>query len=332
MPAPSALNQGVQLGVESASGTPVAATKKLQSLSLAPAAQVSNDMFRPAGQKFATVASLGRDWTQWATPGKPTYDEIVYPLSSILGAAVVTTPDATNAPDARRWTFSPSSTDPDNRKTFTAEHGNSTRARRAAYLIWTALNLDIGADNVDLGGSAMSRALEEGITLTPNPTSVPLVPVVRSQFSIYSDATAAALGTTKLEYGFLANWSISDVVSSVWPIDASLSSYKEHVETDPDPTFELTPAADAVGSNFLSYLRAGTTRFIRLEANGAIIGTGPSTTTYQLRFDMAVKVREMGDYSEEDGVFVSPFTFEMVHDATWGRAHQVSVTNTTAAL
>jgi hypothetical protein len=329
MPAESALTQVNQIGVETTAGTAVAASKLFQSMSMNPSAQVSNNMFRPAGQKFATVASVARDWTQFDTPGQPVYDEIVYPFSSILGAGTVTTPDAVNAPTVREWLFSPSSINADNRKTFTIEKGNASRARRAAYVIWNALNLDINRDDVTLGGTAMARALTEGITLTAAPTSIPLVPIVGSQFSLFSDATSAGLGNTKLEYGFRANWSIGDAVGGVWPIDRSLSSFKEHVETDPDPTLELTPQADAAGSAFLADLRAGTTRFLRLQAIGPVIAT---TFTYELRIDMAVKVREVADYSEEDGVYVLPFTFEIVHDGGWGRALQVMVRNTTAAL
>lgn len=329
MPENSALTQVSQIGVEATPGTTVAANKLLQSIGFSFSAQISQRIFRPSGQKYGTVGSLGRDWTQIGVEGVPTFDEIIYPLSSLLGAGVVTTPDATNAPSARTWTFSPSSTNEDAAKTFTFEKGNSASAVRAAYGIFTALNLDIGRDDVALGGSAMARNIVEGATMTATPTALPLVPIVGNQFSIYSDTTSAGLGTTKLLRTFRANWGVSDKVGGVWPIDAAQASYAAHVETDPDPTLELTPAADAQGTAFLTALRSGAKRFIRLEAIGPIIG---GAIPYKLTVDSACLVREVGEYSDEDGVYVNPYTFELVHDGTWGRALRVVVTCTTAAL
>lgn len=325
----SSVTQQTQIGVETTPGTTVAASKLLQSMGFSWSPQVGNDMFVPAGTKYATVASKGKDWTQLGITGKPVYDEIIYPLSSILGAGVVSTPDVTNAPTARQWVFSPSASQPDAAKTFTLESGNATRAKRAGYGIVTDLNLDIGRESVDLGGSAMAQGVTTGITMTPTPTALPLVPIVGSDFSLYSNATAAALGTTKLLRGFRGNWSVGNKVGGVWPIDQAQASYAAHVEQVPDPTFEFTPMADAAGEAILADLRAGTSRFIRIEALGPNLG---GTIRYRLAIDMALKVREVGEYSDEDGVWVLPFTFQLVNDATWGRPMQVTVVNTQAAL
>lgn len=325
----SSVTQQTQIGVETTPGTTVAASKLLQSMGFTWSPQVGNDLFVPAGTKYATVASKGKDWTQLGVVGKPVYDEIIYPLSSLLGAGVVTTPDSVGAPSARQWVFSPSASAADAAKTFTLESGNATRARRAGYGIFTDLNLDIGRESVDLGGSVMAQAVTTGITMTANPTALPLVPIVGSDFSLYSDATSAGLGTTKLLRGFRGKWSVGNKVGGVWPIDQAQASYAAHVEKVPDPTFEFTPMANADGEAILADLRAGTTRFIRIEALGPVIG---AAIKYRLAIDIAVKVREVGEYSDEDGVWVLPFTFQMVNDATWGRPMQVTVVNTQAAL
>lgn len=329
MAAPSAVTQVTQIGVEApgSPGTPVAAGKKLRSMSFTPDPQLENNLFRPEGSKYATVATPGRDWTRWATPGQPTYDELMYPLSSILGAPVVTTP--VGGTDSRQWVWSPSSTNPDTRQTYTIEKGNATQARRTAYSIWTDYSLNITRDQVEQGGSVMAQNIEEGVSLTASPTQNPDVPLAGSQFTIYSDTTFAGIGTTELQYPFRAEWSLSDVVNGVWPIRRSLPSYGEHVETVPTPRLELTPAADAVGTGFIAALRAGSTRYIRLEAVGPVI---EAAITYRLTIDLALKVINPGAYSDEDGVFVLPFTFGMVDDADFGRAQQVTLVCKQAAL
>jgi hypothetical protein len=62
--------QQVQLGVESVSGTSVAASKLLQSMDIIPTASVNVDVYRPQGNKFPTVAVAGHGPRQCADPGQ----------------------------------------------------------------------------------------------------------------------------------------------------------------------------------------------------------------------------------------------------------------------
>src|SRR6476469_9047878 len=97
--------EGNQIGLESTYGTQVAADKKLTAMNIAlsPAAEV--DVYGPMGQKFDTLSILNREWATADISGKPTFTEIVYPLSSVLTTAALTTP-ATGV-TARLWTFTP---------------------------------------------------------------------------------------------------------------------------------------------------------------------------------------------------------------------------------
>lgn len=329
----ASISQTVQIGVEATHGTAVAANRKLQSLSIEPSINPETDQFRPMGQKWPSLVTLNREWVTANLSGAPTYDEIVYPLSSVLEEATVTQPDATNAPSVRLWTFTPSSTDIDTFRTFTVEQGDSTRAHRFAFGAVTEFGLDISRGGIDLSGSMIGTALQDGVTLTAGPTTLPLVPVLPSQVSVYMDNTAAGLGTTKLAAGggpaFSANVNIGDRRGPVWPIDAALDSFGQTVETEPSGSLELTLEADATAMGLLTTLRNGDTKFVRIEAVGNIIAT---TFPYRLTIDLALKVSDIGDFDDEDGVFVVPPTLQLVHDATWGRALQVEVQNTTSAL
>ena len=51
----ASIAQGVQIGVESVVGTPVAATKRLAGLSFAPSPRGTFRKFRPMGSKYSTV-------------------------------------------------------------------------------------------------------------------------------------------------------------------------------------------------------------------------------------------------------------------------------------
>lgn len=329
----ASINQTVQVGVETTAGTPVAANKKLSSLSIEPGINAETSAFRPAGTKWPTVVPLNREWVTASLTGAPTYDELIYPLSSVLESVTPTQPDSVGAPSVYRWTFAPSSTASVNVDTFTVEQGDATRAHRFAHAIVTELGLEISRAGIDLSGSLIGARLEDGVALTAAPTTLPLIPVLPNQVDVYMNDTAAGLGTTKLASGngpaFSANVTIGDRHGPVWPIDSTQSSYAETVETEPSGSLELTLEADATGMGVLDTLRAGATKFVRIKATGDEIEGG---LNYELTVDLAVKVTDIGDFDDEDGVFVVPPSFTLVHDPTWGQALQVVVQNTRSSL
>lgn len=286
-------------------------------------------VYRPAGYKYPTVSALGKDWTQFGLDGTATYDEIIYALSGILTAGVVTTPDAVNAPTARQWDFAPATVNADAPKRYTIEQGSADRAHRASFGQFTELTMDLSREEVKVGGSMMARALQDGITMTPTPTALPLIPVLGSQVSIYMDPTSAALGTTKLARSLSANLKISGRFGPLWFLDAAQTSFTDVVETEPEVTLEITPEADAAGMAIFANLRANARRFVRVEAVGAALG---GTTSYRLRFDMAMDTVGVGEFSDEDGLYVLPFTLRAMHDAGYGKAFTARVVNAMAAL
>jgi hypothetical protein len=89
--------------------------------------------------------------------------------------------------------------------------------------------------------------------------------------------------------------------------------------------------ADTVGMGPLTQLRAGATRFLRIEVvDTALIGAGPAT--YKFWFDAAIKFNAASEFSDEDGVYAVDWPFTIVHDPTWAKAFLVTVVNNVAAI
>lgn len=322
----STISQVVQIGVETVPGTPVAAARRLQALSIEPSVSADVDVFRPQGQKFAALSSLGKEWVEADLSGRATYDEIVYPLSSVLTAA---TPVTTGT--GQRWTFSPSSTAEDSPRTFTVEHGSAFRADRFAYGLVNEFSMNFSRDSVELGGSMIGRALVDAIVLTAAPTAVPLVPILPTQIDVFMDNTYAGLGTTKLGRLLSAEFSLGSRYGPLWVLDSANPGFVAHVETEPDATLDLVAEADAQAMGLaLGAMRDGSTRFIRIRATGPVIGAGP--TAYSFSLDVAAKVESPGDFSDEDGVYAIGPSLRIVHDAGWGKALSVEVVNSLATL
>lgn len=328
-----------QIGIEGAGtpGTAVAATKRMTALSIGPAISTDINFFVPAGQKFASVAAVNREWVEASLEGQPTYSELVYPLSSLLTTPTVAEIlDGATPTGGFRWNFNPSSTAEDTPKTFTVEQGSSFRAQRFAYGIVTELGMEIGRDALSLDGSMLGTRLEDGITLTPGAgvTTVPLVPILPSQIDVFLDATPGGIGTTKLARVLSAGINISERYGPLWVLDSSKTSWAAHVELVPTATVTMTVEADAQGMALLTNMRGGDTRFIRIRGIGSRIYTGATNVDHSFQFDCSAKVSEPGDYADADGVYAIEFTFQIVHDTTagWNKALSVELINEVAAL
>jgi hypothetical protein len=93
----------------------------------------------------------------------------------------------------------------------------------------------------------------------------------------------------------------------------------------------LKVLADAGGMALLSNMREGASKFIRI---GAISETmiGVTSTPYSLTIDAALKVKSVSEFSDEDGVYAVEWTFDVVHDATWGKATEITPVCSLTAL
>lgn len=340
MPERQTVAQVQQLGVETTPGTSVAATKRLGSISLSPSIQTEADMFRPQGLKFATVQALNQEWAEGDLDGSPTYDEVIWPLAGAIGAPTSSSIlDGATPTGAYQHVFTPNSSAADTPKTFTLEQGDAVQAEKFAHLLFTAFGLDISRSEVGISGSFFAQAAQKAITMTPA-LSVPvgLVPILPGQFSAYTATSGANLGTTQTQLLRLISAApqIGDRFNPAWFVNAALPSFTTFVENADGPTAEaeLNLEADANGMLFLDRVRDGQTIFLRLEAKGPIIYNAGTQVNLSYRFcwDIALKAREAGDWSDSDGIWGLPFTFQAVHDGTWGMSQRITVVNKTAAV
>ena len=76
--------QNVQIGIESVAGTPVAANRKLLACSIVPKIRTEADAFRAMGNKYPSFVTINKEWSEHSIEGRPTYNEILYLLSSLL--------------------------------------------------------------------------------------------------------------------------------------------------------------------------------------------------------------------------------------------------------
>lgn len=323
----SSLTQGVQVGVESTPGTAVPANKKFISMGIEPAIQVEPYRFRPMGQKFASIVTPGKEWVEADISGAMSYSEIIWFLSSLLKTTTPTTVDTSG----RQWVFSPNASAEDTVKTLTVEQGGSVRAHKFANGIVTELEMTLNRDSFEVSGSLLGQAITDSITMTASPTTPPEVPMIPTEFNVFLDSTSAGLGTTKLTRVLEATIHVGDRFGPVWVLNSAQTSYVAVVETEPTCEITLLMEADTEGMAQLTQARAGSTKFIRIEGLSSQLA-GAVTQKYRFAWDAAIKVKDVGDFSDEDGVYAIEWTFEQVYDAAWGNAMVATVVNKEATL
>lgn len=325
MPEKTTVAQVVQIGVESTPGTAVAATKKLASLSIEPKMEASFKSFKPAGRKFTTLTQLNKEWGTAKVSGIPTFEEIVYLFSSCFDVATITTP-ATGT-TSRLWSFQMDPDSPDAPKTFTVEKGDANGAVEYPYCMVNGIKLSVDREGISVDGD-MLMGKASTTTLSGSTTQLAQTPMNANAADIYLNDTYAAIGTTKLTRAFKFDVEVGDRFKGIWPIDSSQGSFAAHVEGDPKADASLTVAADATAEAFLTQMRAGSTKFLRLEVLGPVIELA---LRYRFTLDLALKVKAVKEFSDEDGVYAQAFDFDIVDDSTL-RVLKVEVVNVETAL
>lgn len=324
----ASLNQIVQLGVESSPGAGGTITKKLSSLNILPNLGLQIDKFRGAGSKYQSLTSLSKEWSTGAVSGRATYNEIIYPLASIVNAPVTTTPSGGTL--SRQHVFTSSTYADDTPKTYAIEHGSSVRASAFDYGLFTEFGMRISRQAVELTGAMVGKAITDDITLTSSGvTQLDLIPILPGQFSVYIDDTAAALGTTKMLRALSANFTLSNRYSVIWVLDAAESSFVGHIEVEPTLSLNLMLEADDQGMDLLTRLQEGAKAFVRVEAVGGLI---EGTIHNKFTLDFCGEVEATDGYSDQEGLFAVGWTLTGVHDNTWSKAFQAKVVNSLTGL
>ena len=327
MPRRTTLTQQTQIGLETTSGTSVAANKRLRSvgIDLSPEGEVR--MFRPTGNKFNSIAALGKEWSSGDVEGAATYTELVYLLSMMFGNATITTPGGGTLSRQWEWLLQPSAIqDP---RTFTVEKGSSVRAHKAAYVFLNEFGLEFTREEINVSGAVIGQSITDGVTMTATPTDIALIPILPTQVSVYLDPSWATIGTTKLLSVISANLELGDRFGTFWPIDAAVSSFKDAYETEPSAEVSLTQEADAAGMANLTAMRAGTTQYLQIKAVGTII---EAAIAYSLILDLPVKVSEVPSLEDEDGIYGANWTFTLVDDTAAASAGRIRLINSLTTL
>jgi len=320
--------QTVQVGLETTSGSSVAATIKLATIAIDPGVKATVQTFTPMGSKFAYVAAEQQELTEAKLSGELSYSEIEYLLQSGIGTAS----GSLMGSGCYQYIHTPNTAAPDAHKTLTVEQGDANFAHKFTYGLVTDLKMSFSRKDCKLEGTMIGQQLQTGITMTSASlvNVVEMTPVMSNQVSVYNATAGSGLaGASAMSRVLSVEWSLSNRYNPIWPLNAANASFAGDIEDQPKGKGKIKLQADADYVTFLNALRAGTTMFLRIKAQGTLIG---GAYYYLLQIDQAIKFTDIAPFSDEDGVFATEFGFEFAHDPTWGKSFQITTQNKLSTL
>lgn len=199
-------------------------------------------------------------------------------------------------------------------------------------LVWAAAFADLAIVVTASGASLTGGTTPAATATTPlagGVTEIDVEPVLAGQVSVYLDDAAASLGTTKLlgEYG--VDFSLTGRYEPEWVLNAALASWKQHVLARPDHSASMRLANDATSRAFMTAVRNGTRKFLRVEAVGPEIESGQN---FLFRLDAALDFNAVPSREAEGSASALSYGARLAHDSTWGKGLQVLVRNGLTSL
>lgn len=182
------------------------------------------------------------------------------------------------------------------------------------------------SNNSLTGGSSPSVTI--AITTLGGYTEHKCVPVLPGHNTNYYATTLAGLAAGKLSKAVTGNVAVGGRYDVVTWLDAANPEFSEHGETAMTLVGKIMVNADSGAAAIRADVNRATAKYLRLEFEGGIVA---GATKYRLTIDMAVKVRQAGQLSNQGVVYAQEFEFGSVFDPAWGRAAQIVLVNDVAS-
>lgn len=323
------VNSVTQVGPEVTPGTGVAATHVWASMYLSDEPKLDTKQYVAQGRLYPASSFRGKGWSELKPVGEADYNDIVYPLSSMFGAATITTPVGSTT--ARQWLWTPVLKGAALGQTFTIERGTAVQARKYAYTIFDALTLNYSKDEIAIDGHAYGREIATGITLTAAVPELAAQPARGTDTNIYLDTTSGGIGTTQLTRVGSASFSFANYCAPYYGIDKTQTSYSVIVPDQPQVTAKFKVAADAAGMALYNHLTAGDKVYMRFSTVGVLID---GTADYSLIIDCVGYISAPAAFGDDQKIEAIEYTLTIGEDSAWssGTSMIITVINAIQAL
>lgn len=153
--------------LQSAKGTPVATPTRLVSLNWQPQPSATIKELRGPGEKLPYDQALQAEWCTMPVEGYPTYNEMGYLLSSLIGAPASALIPGSSSASRHTFRLNTRADDPSN--SFTVTYGDTVRAHQVTFAQILEMGLNYTRTDATLSGNGVAQRLNDS---TPVPVGV----------------------------------------------------------------------------------------------------------------------------------------------------------------
>lgn len=323
----------IQLGLESTSGTPVAATALWRGLGtiedkIEPLF-VEEDVGIIGGTDRTAIPQLLAEIEMEAVPA--TFEQLPYLGSA--GIKNIVAGGADGAGTGKIYTYTAPTTAKNTIKTYTIEGGDDQQAEEMEYAFVEEMNL-VGKAGEVLTMQALWKGRQVSLGSFTGAISVPIVEeILFSKGKLYIDAVGGTVGST-IQSQTLLGMDMKIVTGWMPVFSADGALYFSHHEMGvPEITCSLTFEHDAIGVARKADWRAETPRLFRLIFEGSAVATPGTTYTYKtLILDFAAKVEKVDKLDEVDGNDILNVQLRSKYNATSASFFEMLIVNELATL
>jgi hypothetical protein len=257
------------------------------------------------------------------------------PLVLMCAIQSTTAGSADGSGSDKIYTYTYPTTSKNSIRTMTIQGGDDQRVDAVSYAFVDEFTIKGAAgEPVTIESSWIGRTLTDAEFATTGVTLPTVNELNFGQSYLYIDAVSGTHGAT-VKSNTLLGFSFTS--KSGWvPVftPAGTAVYFDFIKYtgNEEPKLEVTFEHDGSAETEITAYRAETPRLIRLDVNGAALGTvGTAFTTNKLRLDLAGKWESFSVIDEQDGNDIVTGTFAVRYDETaaWrGQIKCVSETST----
>lgn len=163
--APSFSQQQFRIAAEAKYGVAPSASawRRLNAMTMMLEPTFETEQFAPQGAQVPTISALNDDYTQGEGEGKADYESIIYPLSSLLGDATISTPGG--GTNSRHWDFAWDGQTPYIPRSFAVQVGLPGDAEQALGCLFNGMGISGARDGMDFDTELFGLALSTGNTM-----------------------------------------------------------------------------------------------------------------------------------------------------------------------
>lgn len=298
-----------QIGVETTPGTLVPGNRYTPTLNWILKREIETKNFRGRGSRVNTTKVQHKRMANGSVEGVADYNSIIYLLSGIFNNPTAT---QISSLQAYQRIYTPGVRTADNsRKTYSVECGDETAAEKYAFCQLLGLTLDAKQDDFTVKSDAIARYPVDNSSLTATPTNIPERPVQRADINVYIDDSVGELGDTQITEAQAENLTIGNKFKDVFFHNREAGEFADVVEIPYEPKFYFETAHNAQSRALIADITNNPFKWIRWEAQGALLGTVSSVDYYELiQIDLAVRFDSPEPLENNDEIYAYKYNCE----------------------